>query len=185
MDDKTVLLERDGYIAIVTLNRPAKLNAMNDDLTRDFHEALDRVADSDARVVILTGMGRGFCSGADIAALQFRAEGNEEGVAMGATAWLKGHSIIDAAPHIRNIPQPVIAAVNGVAAGAGLALAIAADLRIGSEQSSYSSLFIKRSLTPDAGVSQMLPRLVGPGVAAEMALTGAMYDAQWRWSTVY
>lgn len=179
MDDKTVLLGRDGYIAIVTLNRPAKLNAMNDDLTRDFHEALDRVADSDARVVILTGTGRGFCSGADIAALQSRAEGNEEGDALGATAWLKGHSILDAAPHIRNIPQPVIAAVNGVAAGAGLALAIAADLRIGSEQSSYSSLFIKRSLTPDTGVSQMLPRLVGPGVAAEMALTGAMYDAQW------
>ena len=93
--------------------------------------------------------------------------------------WLNGRSIVDFATRLQELPQPVIAAVNGVAAGAGLTLALAADIRIASDQARFSSLFIRRSLTPDAGVSYLLPRLVGPGVAAEMALTGVMYDAAW------
>ena len=83
------------------------------------------------------------------------------------------------APHIRQIPQAVIAAVNGVAAGAGLGIALSCDIRLASDEARFTSVFVKRSLVPDAGVSQILGALAGPGIAAEMALTGRVYDAQW------
>ncbi|MCH8224800.1 MAG: enoyl-CoA hydratase/isomerase family protein, partial [Chloroflexi bacterium] len=77
------------------------------------------------------------------------------------------------------LPQPVIAAINGVAAGAGLSIALASDIRIASDQARFSSIFVKRSLVPDNGASYLLPALAGAGVASEMALTGRIYDAQW------
>ena len=81
--------------------------------------------------------------------------------------------------HIRSIPQPVIAAVNGVAAGMGLSIALSCDIRVASEQARFASIFIKRSIMPDNGATYFLPRQVGPGVAAEMTLTGNVYDARW------
>ena len=83
------------------------------------------------------------------------------------------------APHIREIPQPVIAAVNGVAAGAGLGIALSCDIRLASEAARFTSVFIKRSLVPDAGVSEILGSLLGSGIASEMAYTGRVYDAEW------
>ena len=88
-------------------------------------------------------------------------------------------SILAVGPHLPKLPQPVIAAVNGVAAGAGLSIALASDIRVASEQARFSSIFIKRALVPDNCASYILPALVGMGVAAEMALTGRIYDAQW------
>ena len=83
------------------------------------------------------------------------------------------------APRIREIPQPVIAAVNGVAAGAGLGIALSCDIRLASDSARFTSVFVKRSLVPDAGVSEILGALAGPGIAAEMAYTGRIYDAEW------
>ena len=86
------------------------------------------------------------------------------------------------APQLRGIPKPVIAAVNGVAAGAGRGIALASDIRLASESARFTSVFVKRSLVPDAGVSEILIALSGPGIAAEMSFTGRVYDAPWALS---
>lgn len=167
-------LDRDGHIATITLNRPEKLNALSPQLTAEFHAALDELSDErDIRAVMLTGAGRGFCSGADVNSLLDSPEERQE------SATSQGPGITELAPHLRRIPQPVIATVNGLAAGAGLAIALASDIRIASQAARFSCIFVKRSLVPDAGTSYTLPRLVGHGIAMEMALTGNIYDAQW------
>ena len=165
-------MERTGHTATITLNRPEKLNALSSQLTAEFHSALDELSDQDdIRVVVLTGAGRGFCSGADVNEL---LEGSQA-----PSAAIPDSGITALSHHIRRTRQPVIAAVNGVAAGAGLAIALACDIRLASEEASFSCIFVKRSLVPDAGSSYTLPRLVGLGVAMEMALTGDIYDANW------
>ena len=161
-----------GRLAVVTMNRPEKLNALTSQMAAELHLALAGIAvDSSIRVVILTGAGRGFCSGADVNELL--------GTDAGATNVQPGLGITDLSARIRNMPQPVIAAVNGVAAGAGLAIALACDIRIASQEAGFSSIFVKRSLVPDAGASLLLPRVVGDAAAMEMALTGGVYDARW------
>ena len=87
--------------------------------------------------------------------------------------------VSEIAPHLRHTPQPIIAAVNGVAAGGGFGIALACDMRIASQEARFSCVFVRRSLVPDTAASFTMPRLVGQGVAMEMALTGAVYDAQW------
>ena len=163
-------LERAGHVATITLNRPERLNALSRQLVAEIHTVLDEIAaESDIRAVILTGEGRGFCSGTDVS--QVLASLDEPAPSEEPT--------VSASPHLRRIPQPVIAAVNGVAAGAGLSLALASDIRIASEEARFSSIWVKRSLVPDSGAGYTLPRLVGHGVAMEMSLTGNIYDAQW------
>ena len=176
----TVLkLERTGHVATITLNRPERLNALNTALSLDFHNALDEVADDpDIRAVIITGAGRGFCSGADVGQMQNSLEGQGGGPAPLQRIGMPA-GVSELTPHLRRIPQPVIAAVNGVAAGGGLGVVLASDIRIASEAARFSCVFIRRSLVPDSSVSYTLPRLVGMGVAMEMALTGNVYDAQW------
>ena len=170
-------VERDGFIATVTMKRPDRLNALNTALTRDLHLVLDELAGEfpDIRTIILTGQGRGFCSGADVGAMANALQSD------GATpsAYDPLTNISTLAPKIRHTAQPVIAAVNGAAVGGGLSLALACDVRIASEAARFSCIFVKRSLVPDTGASMSLPRLVGPGIAAEMALTGGVYDASW------
>ena len=171
---EAVKLEKDGHVAVIALNRPDRLNAVNPQLTQDLHAALDEVgADDEVRAVILTGEGRGFCSGADVTGMRARAESGqqEQQATQGRSELLP--------EHIRRIPQPVIAAVNGVASGMGLSIALSCDLRIASDQARFASIFIKRSFMPDNGATHLLTNLVGPGIAAEMALTGNIYDAQW------
>jgi 2-(1,2-epoxy-1,2-dihydrophenyl)acetyl-CoA isomerase len=168
-------LELAGHVATITLNRPERLNALDPRLTAELHAALDSVAaENDIRAVILTGTGRGFCSGADVSRQLDSLEGRESDSPVPP-----GPSLTELAPHIRRIPQPVIAAVNGVAAGAGLAISLASDIRIASEEARFSCIFVKRSLVPDTASSYTLSQLVGPGIASEMALTGNIYDAQW------
>ena len=174
MSYETLHLERTGHVATLTLNRPEKLNAFNHQLTRDFHNALDELEGEfpEIRVLILTGAGRGFCSGADVSD---QAEGGDQEAYQRDFA----DSILALSPHLPKLPQPVIAAVNGVAAGAGLSIALTSDIRVASDQARFSSIFIKRALVTDNCASYILPTLVGMGVAAEMALTGRIYDAQW------
>jgi 2-(1,2-epoxy-1,2-dihydrophenyl)acetyl-CoA isomerase len=164
--------ERTGHIATITLSRPEKLNALNSRMTAELHAALDELSkENNVRVVILTGSGRGFCSGADVNELLEKPEAPSDNI--------RESSLNALSYHIRRNQQPVIAAINGVAAGAGLAIALASDIRLASEEASFSCIFIKRSFVPDAGSSYTLQRLVGLGIAMEMALTGNIYDASW------
>jgi len=183
--DYTLLtIERSEHIATITMNRPDRLNALSDELTRELHLALDEVGREfpEIRVIILTGAGRGFCSGADVETQARRLQSGDPSSPT-APARSEGYdpytSIPPLAPHLRNTPQPVIAAINGVAAGAGLSLALASDIRIASEAARFACLFVKRALVPDTGASMSLPDLVGYGVAAEMAYTGRVYDSAW------
>jgi 2-(1,2-epoxy-1,2-dihydrophenyl)acetyl-CoA isomerase len=170
-------LERDGYVATITLNRPERLNALSRELTQELHHALDEVSAEfpQIRCVILTGNGRGFCSGADVGAMAARQQNGEPE----RRPWDPFDSIPPLAPHLRAIQQPVIAAVNGLATGAGLSLTLASDIRIASTEARFASIFVKRGLVPDTGSSVSLPDLIGLGAAAEMAYTGRLMDAQW------
>ena len=180
MGTYTVLnLERTGHVATIILNRPERLNALDRTLALEFHNALDEVADEpDIRALIITGAGRGFCSGADVGQMQNSLEGQGQGPTPLQRSGMPA-GVSELTPHLRRIPQPVIAAVNGMAAGGGLGVVLASDIRIASEEARFSCIFIRRSLVPDSSVSYNLPRLLGNGIAMEMALTGNVYDAQW------
>jgi len=151
-----VLVEIAGGIGTVTLNRPEKLNALDRPLCDDLREALALLTQSDVvRVIVITGAGRAFCAGADLDVL------DEDGPALVAAGK-------DVALALRAAPQPVLAAVNGPAAGGGANLALACDYRIASEQASIGQVFHKLGLVPDWGGSFFLPRLVGPSKALEL-----------------
>jgi 2-(1,2-epoxy-1,2-dihydrophenyl)acetyl-CoA isomerase len=170
-----VLLEsREGSIVTLTMNRPDRLNALNNDLSTALNDSISRIAsDHSIHVVILTGEGRAFCAGGDLAVIgKGRASGNDAELApllrSGMQAVLK----------IRTMPQPVIAAVNGAAAGAGMNLALAADIRIAAEDAVFGQNFAKVGLFPDYGGTYFLPQLIGPAMAAELFYTGEMIDAK-------
>lgn len=167
---ETVLLTLDGGVAVLTLNRPDVLNAVNDQLTDELGEALRYAGRAgEVRCLVLTGAGRGFCSGQDL-----RARAGVGDVSYGDSLRRRYNPII---LRIRTIEKPVIAAVNGVAAGAGCNLALAADLRIASERASFIEVFSRVGLIPDSGGTFTLPRLVGLGKAFELAYTADPVDA--------
>jgi len=175
----TVLSEqvRPG-VTLLTLNRPERLNAMSHELVEDLHIALDGVdADRGCRVVIVTGAGRGFCSGLDLKGAGAPPGGDGLGRPQaGLTAQQHIASLI---PHLRSLRQPVIAAVNGPAAGGGLALALGSDIRIAAQSARFNVAFVRIGLSGcDIGVSWMLPRLVGASRAWELMLTGRQIDAE-------
>ncbi|HUR78565.1 MAG TPA: enoyl-CoA hydratase-related protein [Acidimicrobiales bacterium] len=167
----------DG-ITLLTLNRPDKLNAMNEALIDRFYERLDEVEnDAECRVVILTGAGRGFCAGLDLTGFGGapRQQGWHGGPAMGLA--VQQH-IAGLVPRLRALRQPVIAAVNGPAAGGGFALALASDVRVCSDSARFNVAFVRIGLSGcDIGVSWLLPRLIGASRATEMMLTGRLIDA--------
>lgn len=170
-----VLLEtkHDG-IATLVMNRPDRLNALNNELTSALNDALGRVAqDESVRLVVITGAGRAFCAGGDLALIG-------KGRATGRTESLEPllRSGMQAVLKMRTMSQPVIAAVNGAAAGAGMNIALAADIRIAAEEASFGQNFAKVGLFPDFGGTYFLPRLVGPAKAAELFYTGDMIDAK-------
>lgn len=175
----TVRHERpaDGVV-LLTLDRPERLNAMNFELVSDLHDALDEVAaDRSCRVVVLTGAGRGFCAGLDL-----KGTGTAPGAAgLGQVqGGLVGQQhIARLVPHLRSLPQPVIAAVNGPAAGGGLALALASDIRVAAASARFNVAFVRIGLSGcDIGVSYLLPRLIGAARAFELMLTGRIIDAE-------
>jgi len=165
-------------ITLVTLDRPERLNAMSRELVADLHSALDEIAaDRDCRVVVLTGAGRGFCSGLDLKETGERAGAEQADGGPPAGMRMQQH-IATLIPQLRRLPQPVIAAVNGPATGGGLALALACDVRIAAESACFNVAFIRVGLSGcDIGVSYLLPRLIGAARAFELLLTGRMIDA--------
>ena len=164
--------ERDCILTI-TLNRPDRLNAFIGHMRRDLAEALEHAgSDRNVRVVIITGAGRAFCAGGDVAfmaELMQRRDAEEFSRILGA-----GRRVILA---IRQMTKPVIAAINGPASGAGCNLALACDLRIASSTASFSQSFAKVGLHPDWGGTYFLPRLVTPYKACEMFFLGETIDA--------
>ncbi len=169
----TVTWEAVDGVGVVTLNRPEKLNAFNRELFADLAALLGRAeADEGVKALVVTGAGRAFSAGGD-------REGHP--------SWKTSDPIIRAeyvreaqriTLAIRHMPKPVIAAVNGVAMGAGLDLAMACDMRIASQEARFSEVFIRAGLMPDMGGTYLLPRLVGVGKAMELILTGDTIDAQ-------
>ncbi|MDR7556330.1 MAG: enoyl-CoA hydratase-related protein [Armatimonadota bacterium] len=166
----TVLTALDGGVLTLTLNRPDVLNALNEQLLADLHDGL-RFAERtpDVRCVVLTGAGRGFCSGQDL-----RERTGAEAVSYGDSLRRRYNPVV---LRMRTMEKPVIAAVNGVAAGAGCNLALAADLRIASDRASFIEVFSRVGLVPDSGGTFTLPRLVGLGKALELAFTADPVDA--------
>jgi len=164
-------------IALLTLNRPERLNAMNHELVGDLHDALDDVgADRDVRVVVLTGAGRGFCAGLDLKGAG-QAPGTE-GLGRPQAGMASQQHIATLVPKLRGLRQPVIAAVNGPAAGGGFALTLASDVRVAAASARFNVAFIRIGLSGcDIGVSWLLPRLVGASAAFELLLTGRLIDA--------
>ena len=170
MTYETIQFERSGHVARITLNRPDRLNSF----TRAMHgELRDALADlGDARVVVLTGAGRGFCAGQD---LNDRAVAPGEAVDLGETVEESWNPLIRT---LAALPQPVIARVNGVAAGAGANIALACDLVIAAKSAKFIQSFSALGLIPDSGGSWHLPRLVGQARALGLALTGEPLPAE-------
>jgi enoyl-CoA hydratase len=163
-------------IAKVTLDRPDRLNALSWPMIDEYLELWETLgSDPELRVVIVTGAGRGFCAGLD---LQQRddALGGADDV---YTVSMRQEKIAALASSLRRIPQPVIAAVNGPAAGGGFAIALACDIRLAAPEASFHASFIRIGLSAcDAGVSYLLPRIVGLGHASEIMLTGGAVSAE-------
>jgi 2-(1,2-epoxy-1,2-dihydrophenyl)acetyl-CoA isomerase len=170
-----VILEaKHEGIATLVMNRPERLNALNNELAMAVNNALSRIAeDQSVGVVVITGAGRAFCAGGDLGAL---AKGHQTGATHELEPLLRAG--MQMVLKMRTMPQPVIAAINGAAAGAGMNIALAADIRIAAEEASFGQNFAKVGLFPDYGGTYFLPQLVGPAKAAELFYTGDMIDAK-------
>jgi 2-(1,2-epoxy-1,2-dihydrophenyl)acetyl-CoA isomerase len=164
----------ESGVTTITLNRPEKLNAFAGHMRRDLAEALEHAAtDRNTRVIVITGAGRGFCAGADVAymaELMERQDVDEFARLLGA-----GRRVLTT---IRQMQKPVIASVNGPAYGAGFNLALACDLRLASESASFSQSFVKVGLHPDWGGTYFLPRVVPTNLACEMFFLGDAINAE-------
>lgn len=163
--------KRDG-VAILTMNRPDRMNALNRGLILELTDVLQTLEkDDEVKVILLTGAGRAFCAGGDL-------EGHpsfETNDPLLREGYIREASQIVLAIH--NMPKPVIAAINGAASGAGLNLALSCDIRLASEKAAFVESFVKAGLMTDMGGSYFLPRIVGLGRALEMILTGEKLDA--------
>jgi enoyl-CoA hydratase len=174
-----VLVEDAGDgVTVVTLNRPERLNAMSRELVDGLHDVLDGLReDRDCRAVVLTGAGRGFCAGLDLKG--FGATPEVEGRSRATQGMYVQEKIASLMPKLAELPQPVVAAVNGPATGGGLALALASDTRICTPTARFNAAFVKIGLSGcDVGVSWLLPRLVGPTLAFDMLLSGRLVEPE-------
>ena len=170
MTEPTILLTVANHIARITLNRPDRLNSFTAAMHAELADAFD--AASDARVIVITGAGRGFCAGQD---LNDRSVAPGEPVDLGATVEASWNPLIR---RLATMPQPVIAMVNGVAAGAGANIALACDLVVAARSAKFIQSFAALGLIPDSGGSWHLPRLVGQARALGLALTGEPLPAE-------
>ena len=168
---------RDG-VTLVTLNRPDSLNAMNHELVAAVHGVLDEVdRDHSCRVVILTGAGRAFCAGLDLKGAG-PAPGTD-GIGRAQAGMRSQQHIASLYTHMRSVRKPIVAAVNGAAAGGGFAFALASDIRVAAESARFNVAFVKIGLSGcDVGVSYLLPRLIGASKAFELMLTGRFVGAE-------
>ena len=168
-----LLVQHDASITTITLNRPDALNSFDARLAADLGHAIrDAALDGHCRVIVLTGAGRAFCSGADVGYLKQLIDTHD---------WTQARELVSngasAIAAIASAPKPVIAAVNGAAAGGGASLALACDIRVASDRASIGQVFNRIGLHPDLGGTFFLPRLVGLGKALELVFTGDMIDA--------
>ena len=174
MTYECLLYEVKDGIAELTLNRPDRLNALGGTLRDDLLDAVTRASgDPHVRVMIITGAGRGFCSGGDVKAMNEAKERGREGQLIDKFAPSRDRTLLA----MRDAPQPIIAAVNGPAAGAGMNLALGCDMRIASTAATFTQAFVKRGLHPDWGGTYFLPRAAGMARACELIFTGEVIDA--------
>jgi enoyl-CoA hydratase/carnithine racemase len=158
---------RDG-VATLTLNRPEKLNAWTPEMEVEWNDRLDgAVTSDDVRAIVVTGSGRGFCAGADAAALGRRSRGEEPPPS-------RQRSLTA----IALVPKPVVAAVNGACVGLGLALALCCDVRFAAQSAKFAASFVRRGLMAEFGVAWLLPRIVGQAHAADLLLSGRTISAE-------
>jgi 2-(1,2-epoxy-1,2-dihydrophenyl)acetyl-CoA isomerase len=163
-----VLSARDGAVLTLTLNRPESLNALNQETTQQLRAGVEAAArDPEVGAIVLTGAGRAFCAGADLKDVSARAQSGDTD--LGADLRTNYTPMIRA---IRACPKPVIAALNGTAAGAGLSLALACDLRLAASGTQLIVVFVRVGLVPDAGSLFFLTRMLGLSKATELAITG-------------
>lgn len=178
MSYEAIELKFDGAIARLTLNDPDALNAISAQMIKELNQAADEIADpaNGARVVLWTGKGRGFCSGANLA-----GGGGDSGVARGGE--MDAGSVLDSAYHpfvrkMRNLDMPVVNAINGVAAGAGMSFALLGDIILAGRSAYFLQAFSRIGLVPDAGSTYLLPRKIGVARAMELSLLAEKLPAE-------
>jgi len=178
-----ILVSRNAGVMYVTLNRPDKLNAFNPEMHELLREALEEARDKpDVRAVVLTGSGRGFCAGQDLAARTRSADTAPIDLSVSL-----GSNYNPLVRRLRALPKPIVCAVNGVAAGAGANIALACDIVLAARSASFVQSFSKLGLVPDSGGTYFLPRLVGSARAMGLALLGERLSAEdaERWGLIW
>lgn len=173
MSQEQILTAVSDGVATITLNRPETMNAFSDDMRETLEDRLGAMANrTDVGCVVITGAGKAFCAGGDIASMAALQEAGDDSV-IGARIAVSGRIL----QQIRDLPQPVIAAVNGAAAGAGMNLALACDLRFASDAAIFAESFVRIALVPDWGGFASLTRIAGTAKAMELMMTGERIDA--------
>ncbi|MBI5948180.1 MAG: enoyl-CoA hydratase/isomerase family protein [Chloroflexi bacterium] len=173
-----LLYDQQGPIGILTLNRPERLNAIDHQMLRELRAFFDeRHRDYATRVIIITGAGRGFCAGLDLKAGGEQGQW-QAGVGPVQDSYTFQEDIADLVVKMRRCPQPIISCVNGAATGGGLSIAIASDIRIGTEMARFACSYVNLGLSGcDVGSSYHLPKIVGAAHAADMIYSGRIVDA--------
>ncbi len=170
-------LNVENGVATLTLNRPEKRNAISDDMRAELVAALKQVSgDSAARALVITGAGKGFCAGGDIAGMQRRMDAPAGEI--GFNGWARQQGVHAAVSLLHHLPKPTIAAVNGAATGLGADMALSCDFVVASNEASFAWSYIHRGLIPDGGGLYFLPRRVGLPKAKELVFSGRKLDAQ-------
>ncbi len=174
MDYETIILEKKGHVATITLNRPERLNAITPQMSQELVSALnDTDEDEEIRVLVITGAGRWFCAGADVGGMGERTARGAEEIRQGLRRQ-PGRLILK----LQKMQKPVIAMINGIAVGAGFDIALACDLRVGSENARFMNAFVRIGLFPGWGGTWLYPRVMGLGKALEYLFTGDFLEAK-------
>ena len=174
MDFEHLIYSVDNLVATITLNRPETLNALTPSMRKNFAAALELAENDDSvRVIVITGAGKGFCSGGDVKAMNEARKSGKASVLDDRIDPIRDRIVLA----LRDSTKPVIAAVNGAAAGAGMNIALACDIRIASDTAKFGETFAKRGLHPDWGGTYFLPRIVGMAKACELIWSGKMIQA--------
>ncbi|MFC1965621.1 enoyl-CoA hydratase/isomerase family protein [Chloroflexota bacterium] len=175
MDYKDIIYTKEGGIATITMNRPDRMNSFSPEMSEGLYQAItDAGNDKGVRVLVITGAGRVFCAGGDVKAMSERANKQKGGGREDESARSNARLCL----LLQKLDKPVIAAINGVAAGGGFDLACACDIRIASDRARFAEVFIRRGLIPAMGATYFLPRLVGLDRACYLIWTGDMIEAK-------
>jgi 2-(1,2-epoxy-1,2-dihydrophenyl)acetyl-CoA isomerase len=175
VSEQPLQIERHERVALLTMHRPDRLNALNLELRESLIRACQELRQDDSVwAVVLTGAGRGFCAGVDLRDSRTESEPPGRQERLDVYGWVGRLSMAV----YRTLDKPIIAAVNGVAAGAGMSVALACDMRVGTPNTRFKTVFIERSLSPDTGMSYFLPRIVGYSRACDLVFTSRFVEAE-------